>query len=177
MTWTRYRLCAYVVVALCLHSCAIYSFSGTSLSQKVKTFSIADFESNVAEGPSDLAEQLTEALSKELIQRTTLRHEEENGDIQFEGVITQLNYSPVASAASASTSEGPQDEASRLRLTITVQVNYTNLHEQERSFSKVTFTQYEDTSADNVLDEESELAKKVLAKLIKDILNASVSAW
>ena len=70
MTWTkRSQWIMYLGVAFCLHSCAIYSFSGGSLSADVKTFSIADFQSNVALGPPDLAEQFAEALGKELLQR------------------------------------------------------------------------------------------------------------
>lgn len=176
MTWIRhYNLGCYAGLILCLHSCAIYSFSGASLSAKIKTFSVADFESNVAQGPADLADQFTEALTRELLQRTVLSHAEKEGDLQFEGTITKFEYSPATSTSSSV--EGIQDEASKLRLTITLEVNYLNPHNKEFSFEKKIFTQYEDAPADSAMEEENELVKKIFTKLVKDIFNASVANW
>ncbi|MEL6153051.1 MAG: LptE family protein [Bacteroidota bacterium] len=179
MTWTkRSQWIMYLGVAFCLHSCAIYSFSGASLSADVKTFSIADFQSNVALGPPDLAEQFAEALGKELLQRTALSQVESKGDIQFEGTIIQFEYKPIAPTAITKTATKKEDQASRTRLTITVQLNYINPKDPETAFSKKKFSQYEDVDADVSTDDaEPDLVKKIFEKLIKDIFNASVASW
>ncbi|MEL6539759.1 MAG: LPS assembly lipoprotein LptE, partial [Bacteroidota bacterium] len=133
---------------------------------------MADFASNVAQGPADLAEKFTETLNQALLQRTALNSVEEDGDIQFEGTITQFKYYPAASTSSSVSDM--QDEASKLRLSITVEVNYRNPHNKKFSFDKKEFTQHEDAPADSAMEEESELVKKIFDKLLRDIFNASV---
>lgn len=177
MSWIKPKKWIYLCIACCLHSCAIYSFSGSSLSSDIKTFSIADFQSNVALGPPDLAEQFTETLGKVLLQRTALSQVEKKGDIQFEGLITQFDYKPIAPTA-ANSKDVKGDQASRTRLNITIQVSYINTKDSETTFSKKKFPQYEDIDASVSTDEaEPDLVKKIFDKLIKDIFNASVANW
>ena len=113
MIWTRPSIS--LIVTLLLQGCAIYSFSGTSLSSEVKTFSIQCL-SEVALGPPDLSEKFIEKLSSELLQRS-LKQVETQGNIQFEAIITQFKYEPVA----PSSSEG-KDKANKTRLTIKMKV-------------------------------------------------------
>jgi hypothetical protein len=164
----------YVIgISLLCHSCVFYSFSGTSLSKEVKTFSIQRFQSRATLGPADLAEQLTEKLSNELLQKTPLKQLDANGDIEFEGSITELKYSPMTPSISP---EG--DVASRTKLTLTVEVTYINKYDQEFEFSKKNFTQSADMDATaNIITEEPRMVEEVLAKLVKDIFNASVASW
>lgn len=174
MIWTRYSFLNYLWVALVAQGCGIYSFSGSSLSSEVKTFSIQPFQSNVALGPPDLAEKFTERLGKELLQRTQLSQVTTKGDIQFEGVITQFEYKPVAPTASS----GGNDQANKTRLTITVQVSYINPKDQEFTFSKKRFSQFDDMPASSSTDvEEPRLVEEIFTKLVKDIFNASVASW
>jgi hypothetical protein len=174
MTWPRYHFLNYFWLSLVLQGCGIYSFSGSSISSEVKTFSIQNFQSNVPLGPPDLAEKFTERLEKELLQRTQLSQVTTKGEIQFEGVITQFEYKPVA----PTTSIDGDDQASSTRLTITVQVSYINPKDQEFTFSKKRFSQYADTKADSNTDAaEPGLVEEIFTKLVKDIFNASVASW
>ena len=151
----------------------MYSFSGTSLSSAVKKFSIQDFQSNVAQGPADLAQQLTEKLSSELLQKTPLRQVATHGDIQFEGVITGCKYTPIAPK-----SDDQGGAAGRNQLTITLQVSYRNAHDKTAEFSKKDFAQSADIDATvNTAVEEPRLIEEVLTKLVKDVFNASVAKW
>ncbi len=173
MIWTRHSFFVHFWVALMLQGCGIYSFSGSSLSSEVKTFSIQNFQSDAALGPPDLAEKFTETLARELLQRTSLSQVTTKGDIQFEGIITQFDYKPVAP-----TSGGENDHANITQLTITMQVSYINLKEQEFVFSKRKFSQHADMPANASTDtEESSLVEEIFLKLIKDIFNASVASW
>ncbi len=169
----------YLSMALCLHSCAIYSFTGSSLSSDVKTFSIADFQSDVALGPPDLAERFTEEFSKRLLQRTALSQVDNKGDIQFEGKIKEFAYKPIAPTAGQGTGKDRiDDKASRTRLTIVIEVTYVNPNDTEATFSKRKFSQYEDADASRSTDEaEPELVEKIIAKMIEDIFRATVTSW
>ena len=162
-----------LIIGLFFQSCAIYSFSGTSLSPEVKTFSIQDFQSKVALGPADLAQKFTEKLGKELLQTPTLKQVDTSGDLQFEGVITGFKYTPIAPSRSV---QG--DTASRTKLTITIQVSYSNAHDKEFEFSKKSFEQSADMDATASTDaEESRLVEEVFTKLVKDVFSASVANW
>ena len=162
-----------LIIGLFFQSCAIYSFSGTPLSTEVKTFSIQDFQSKVALGPADLAQKFTKKLGSELLQKTPLKQVGTNGDLQFEGVITGFKYTPIAPSSS---DQG--GTASRTKLTITIQVSYSNGHDREFEFSKKSFEQSADIDATASTDaEEPRLVEEVLTKLVKDVFNASVANW
>lgn len=162
-----------ILLGLILQSCFMYSFSGSSLSKEAKTFSIQPFQSKVALGPANLNEQLTEKLRMELAQKTKLKEVFSNGDIQFEGTITDFKYTPIAPR-----SDDRGDMTSREQLSITVQVNYSNAYDKDFEFSKKQFTQTADMDASASRDtEEPGLVEDILKKLIKDIFNASIANW
>lgn len=169
----KYFITFIILVALSLEGCFMYSFSGSSLSKEAKTFSIQEFQSKVALGPSNLAEQLSHKLRAEIIQKTRLKEIVSNGDIQFEGVITEFKYTPIAPRSS---NDG--DFSSRDQLSITVQVNYSNVYDKDFEFNKKQFTQTTDIDASASRDlEEPGMVEDILKKLIKDIFNASIANW
>lgn len=174
MNWNKISgLHILCVISMLFQGCALYSFSGTALSKEVKTFSVQDFQNQSALGPADLAQQVTEKLCGELLQNTPLKQVDSNGDIQFEGMITDFKYMPIAPSSAA---QG--DVASRTQLTITLEVTYTNNQDQEFAFSKKKFSQSADMDASaSIIAEEPSLVEEVLTKLVKDILNASIANW
>ncbi len=174
MTWTR--LTATILLFIPLQGCGIYSFSGTSLPPEVKTFSLR-FQSSIALGPPDLVEKFTQTLGEELVQRSPLKQVETKGDLQLEGIIKQFKYVSMAPSKGGSKEE-ENEQASIDRLTIEVQVNYINPHDKEASFSKKTFSQYADMSADASRDsEELALITSIFSKLAKDIFNETLASW
>jgi Lipopolysaccharide-assembly len=171
MTWTK-PSALLMLSLLLLQGCGIYSFLGISVPSKAKNFSL-QVQSNVALGPPDLAEKFQQRLGNELVQRTPLKQIYTKGDLQLEGVIKQFRY---VSIASAKKDEGGQ--AFIDQLTIEVQMNYINPYNEEASFSKKTFSQYANASADtNRGDEEPRLIEEIFTKLIKDIFNETVASW
>jgi len=161
-----------LIILLLQGGCLFYSLSGSSLSKEAKTFTIQEFQSKVALGPANLAEQITQQLREEITQKTSLKETVSNGDIQFDGVITAFKYTPIAPR---STSDGAT--ASRTQLSITVQVNYTNIYDKDFEFSKKDFTQTTDVEAGNENTQEATMVGEVVKKLIQDIFNASIANW
>ena len=161
-------------IGILLQACVFYSFSGSSLSSEVKTFSIKEFYSDVAKGPPTLAQDFSHQLGEQLLQKAPLNQVDKDGDIQFEGTIKGFSYTPVA----PTTGQGGFDNAAVTRLTITVEVDYINLHDKEFQFTKKRFSQYADMPADASIDAKiPELVEEIFKKLIEDILNASVTNW
>ncbi len=171
MTWTK-PSALLILPLLLLQGCGIYSFSGTSLPSKAKTFSLK-LQSDVALGPPDLAEKLQQRLGDELVQRTPLKRVDTKGDLQLEGVIKKFSYMPMAP-----TKKDEGDQVSIDRLTIEVQMNYINPYQEDASFNKKIFSQYADASANTSRsDEESKLIEEIFTKLVKDIFNETVASW
>lgn len=169
MTWIRNSLA--LVLLLFVQGCVIYSFSGLSLPPEAKTFSLS-YQSTAALGPPDLVENFQQKLGEELTRRTPLKQVESQGDLQLEGTIKRFKY-----RAMAPSKVNGKEEASMERLTITVQVNYINQHNTDASFSKKTFSQYEDMHADaNRDDEQPGLINIIFTKLIGDIM-AEMDNW
>ncbi len=174
MTWTKLSP-ALTLLLLLLQGCGIYSFSGTSLPPEVKTFSLR-FRSDATLGPPDLAAKFQQRLSDDLVQRTPLKQVATTGDLQLEGIIKQLKYVPMAPTINGE--EGKGDQAAIDRLTIEVQMDYTNLYDEASAFSKKTFSQYADTAANTSRsNEEPRLIDAIFTKLVEDIFNETVASW
>lgn len=170
MNWKKilFGLAALVVCSGC--GVAIkYSLSGASIPPDAKTFSVAYFPNNATMVSPILSPTLTDALVDIFSRRTRLQQVEEGGDFAFEGEIT--NYTSVTAAVSS------DDYAQLNRLTITVNVRFTNALDESMSFKK-SFSAYEDYDSTQLLTEvEGTLIPEIVDKLVTDIFMASASNW
>jgi hypothetical protein len=111
----------------------------------------------------------TEALKDRINAQTKLRIVQQNGDIQYEGEITNYQVSPQSI-------QGNQTSALN-RLSITVHVKYVNTKTPSMSFDK-NFTQFSDYESSKTLSSvEDDLVKDIVDKLSQDIFNASLVNW
>ncbi|WP_299581435.1 LptE family protein [uncultured Sunxiuqinia sp.] len=153
-----------------LPSCQVsYSFTGASISPEVKTFSVYYFPNRARLINPNLSQQMTEALQDKLLRQTSLDQQEESGDLEFEGQITNYETRPM------NISQG--DLAAQTRLTVSVKVKYTNNTNHDEDWEK-TFSAYEDFDSNQILSSvEDELVTTILEKLTEDIFNASIANW
>lgn len=165
-----FRSVLFVLISLSLTSCAIkYSFTGASISPAAKTVSIQQFE-NVSTMVVPLLSSLaTEALQDRFTRQTSLSMVREDGDLSFEGEITNYTSVPIAVTGN--------EYASMNRLTITVKVKFENSIEPQYNFNK-SFSAYEDYDSNKLMQEvEPTLLPQIVEKLTEDIFNAAVSNW
>ena len=99
-----------VTTALIVHSCGIYSFTGTSIQPDVKSVTIPYFEYKALKVNPALSNQLTEALQEKFIRLTRLELVDEEGDLEVIGSVT--GYDVKATAINAS------EQAAQNRLTV-----------------------------------------------------------
>ena len=95
-------VCAVMALAgtaLLVHSCGIYSFSGTSIQPDVYTVTINYFEYKALRVNPSLSNQLTEALRDQFQRLTRLEEVPEEGDLEISGEIT--GYDVRAAAVTA----------------------------------------------------------------------------
>ena len=161
-------LCS-LLTAISLHSCGIYSFSGASISDNVKTVSIKTFENRATLSPPTLTNKLTEALKDKFSSETNLSPLLSGGDLEFNGAISNYSISPIAIQA--------DETASQNRLSISVKVDFINLIDEESNYLK-TFSRYVDydSSLDFNSIEES-LNDEVISQIIEDIFNEAFTNW
>ena len=152
-----------------ISSCGIYSFSGASISNEVKSVSINQFENVASLAPPVLSNTLTEALKDKFSSETNLIPQESDGDLIFSGRITNYSINPIAIQA--------DETASKNRLSITVKVKFVNIKDEESNFDK-TFSINEDyeSSQDFTTIEES-LNEEIVSQLIDDIFNEAFTNW
>ena len=157
------------VTALLVHSCGIYSFSGTSIQPDVKTVTIDLFEYKALRVNPSLSNDLTEGLRDKFRKMTRLAQVDYDGDLEITGEIT--GYDIRAQAVTA------QEIAAQNRLTVSVKIAYMNRLYPEEDFEK-SFSAYADYDSSQSLDAvEATLCEEIIDKLCEDILNATVANW
>src|SRR5436189_5920813 len=98
---------------LFIASCKVnYSMTGASISPDIKTFTVKYFSKTASLGPASLSQTFTEKLKDKFISQTNLASVPKDGDLVFEGAITNYTVVPIAVQ--------PNETASQNRLTITV---------------------------------------------------------
>ncbi len=166
----KYAAGLLVCLPLLFGGCRIsYTLSGASIPDAAQTVSIAYFPNNATMVAPTLSATLTDALKDRFAGQTRLNLVTENGDLALEGEIT--NY------VSAPTSISSDDYAIENKLTITVQVTFTNAIEPQWNFKR-SFSGSANYNASVLLQTvESQLIEEIVAILVDDIFNACVSNW
>ena len=159
-----------LMIFFMLTACSVnYSFTGASIPPEVKTINIKYFPNNASLVEPTLSQKLTDALRDKFTSETNLVLVNDGGDLVLEGSITGYNTSPVAIQN--------DDQAALNRLTIILDVVYTNTFDENMSFD-TKFTRYSDYSSDqNLADVQEALIEEINVMLIDDIFNKAVINW
>jgi hypothetical protein len=177
LTGIKSVLCRYYVGIICcallliLSGCSIsYKFNGANINyQTTHSISIADFPNNAPMVNPNLSNALSEGI-RDLYQRQTrLQILRKGGDLELEGEI--VGYDLTQSAIST------DSYASESRLTIRVNVHFTNNIYPEESFDK-TYTAFQTFDASRLLtDVQDELCALIITEISESIYNDTVAKW
>lgn len=160
----------FLLVILVEFGCKVnYSFTGASIPENVKTVSIKTFQNYAPLANPNYAQSFTEALKDIFLAQTNLALVGSNGDLQFDGEITNYQITSVAIQGN--------ETAALNRLSITVNVKFVNTKDKLQSF-ETSFTRFSDfSSSQSLTTVEDELIKDINSQLTQDIFNRSVSNW
>ncbi len=147
-----------------------YSFTGGDVGD-AKTVSV-DFFPNYADlVQPQLSQTFTEKLRDIFVRQTPLELVERGGDLHFEGSIVEYTIKPISAQASNI------GQVAQNRLTIAVNVIYTNKLDDKKSFQK-RFSRFEDFDANaDISAVEGELIETITQQLAENILNQSIGNW
>lgn len=171
------RIVANIFIALSLaltavivHSCGIYSFTGTSIQPDVKTVTINYFEYKALKVNPSLSNTITEAMQDKFLKLTKLEQVDIDGDLEIVGAVTGYDVKATAVTANESVAQN--------RLTVTVKVTFVNRKYPEDGFEDKSFSAYQDFDATQALESvESALCEDIVEQLCEDIFNATVAQW
>ena len=156
----------------CLFSgCSIkYSLTGASISPETKSFQVNYFQKAAALIEPGIERDFTNSLIDLLINQTSLDLVKSNGDLTYEGEITEYRISPTTATANKT--------AAQNRLTISVNVIFTNKNDEEADFEK-RFTFFHDYSgsAQLVGSQKTTAIEEIFERITQDVINASLANW
>ncbi|MDD7559764.1 MAG: LptE family protein [Porphyromonas sp.] len=167
-----FNLLCSALSALLLAGCSVsYHFNGASIDYtRIKTIHIQEFQNLAPTVYPPLATKFSEDLKYRFQTRTRLTQVSNQGDLNIEGEIIGYDITPEAVQENAL--------AAKTKLTITVNVRYTNLVNEEESFEDKTFTSFATFDASQMLtDVQDQLIEDLVTDLINQIFNATVENW
>ncbi len=151
-----------------------YSFTGGDVGN-ANTISIDFFPNNADLVQPQLSQIFTEALRDRFVRQTRLELISSEGDMMFEGSIVDYSIQPLNVQAQ---NEGEfAGQVAQTRISVTVNVIFTNKLEPDKSFER-TFNRFADFPSDQELSAvEVELLNQISQELTENIFNESVGNW
>jgi len=164
------RFFTYLVIVVVFISCKVnYGFKGISIPPEAKTISVAFFQNNAAMASPSESQKFTEKMRDMVSSQTNLALTKQNGDLQFEGAIVDYAVSPVAVQST--------DQAALNRLTVIINVKYTNSIDQSKSFNQ-NFQRFYDYSSSKTLSAiESEALDEINRQIAEDVFQKAFNNW
>lgn len=166
-----YRCLLLFAVLLPMAGCRLsVSLTGSDIDARAKTVYIQTFRNNATLVNPTLSQEFTNALKDRVQSQTPLSIiDTQNGDYSIEGEITGYSINPVAIQGN--------ETAAMNRLTITVNVRFTNKFDEKKNFEQ-TFSRYIDyNSSQNFTAIESSLVNEINDALTEDIFNKAFVNW
>ncbi|MUV03512.1 hypothetical protein GN157_07300 [Flavobacterium rakeshii] len=167
MKYIKYIL--VLVLAATVNSCGVYNFTGTGKID-AETFQVNFFQNNAEIIEPGIERQFTIRLQELIQNQTNLSITNSGGDLVYEGEITQYRISPMTATA--------DQRAAQNRLSITVNVRFTNKKNEDDDFEK-PFSFYYDFSGDSLPTGSVLTAAldEIFERITQDVFNESLAKW
>ena len=168
------KLFIVIILSLLITKCGVYSFTGASIPEGTETFQVNYFDNVAGNRPGSTVEpgldqEFTIALQDLILNQTNLNLVTNNGDLVYEGEIIQYSVTPTTSTSN--------NTAAQNRLTMRVNVRYTNKLEEEDSFEQGFSFFYDFDANQQLYDVKTAANKDLFERITLDIFNASLAKW
>ncbi|AZQ42732.1 LPS assembly lipoprotein LptE [Nonlabens ponticola] len=170
MTYRGFTIAFLILVATQLNSCGFYSLSGVSIPDNVKTFEAPFFQNVATQVEVGIARDYTLALQDLIQDQSSLSLVTNNGDYIYQGEITRYNISPITATAN--------NTASQNRLTIGINLRFTNTKIPDESFEK-GYSFYHDYPAATLLQGAAleEALDVIFTQITQEMFNDTLAKW
>lgn len=161
------RFFCLFIISVILAGCGPYSFTGVNTTAETYQVNFFRNEAPIIEPGLDIL--FTRTLQDLILNQTNLQLVTANGDLVYEGEITEYRVSPMSATA--------DQRAAQNRLTIGVRVRFINTDNEEESFER-NFSFFYDYPANTQLPAIRDTAHEVIfERITQDIFNASLANW
>lgn len=157
------------LILITFSSCSVYNFTGTGKID-AKSFQVNYFQNNAPLIEPGIERIFTQRLQNLIQNQTNLNLTNSNGDLVYEGEIVDYRVSPMTATA--------DQRSSQNRLSITVNVRFTNKNKEADNFEK-RFSFYNDYDGANQLvgAKLTENLDIIFERITQDIFNESLAKW
>ncbi len=158
-----------VIVAFSINSCSVYNFTGTGKID-AKTFQVNYFQNNADLVEPGIERTFTIELQEIIQNQTNLNLVTSGGDLVYEGEIVEYRITPMTATA--------DQRAAQNRLTVAVNVRFSNKNKPEDDFEK-RFSFYYDYDGNTQLIGSSLTTAlgEIFERITQDIFNESLAKW
>ncbi|MBK0370408.1 LptE family protein [Flavobacterium agrisoli] len=167
MKYIHYITILFITVTF--SSCSVYNFTGTGKID-AKTFQVGFFQNQADLIEPGIDRTFTLALQDLIQNQTNLSLVSNGGDLKYEGEITSYRITPMTATA--------DQKAAQNRLTIRVNVRFTNKNKETDDFER-TFEFYYDYPASTQLvgSALNTALDEIFDRITQDIFNESLAKW
>jgi len=163
-----------LIFLISLQSCGNYSFTGASIPLGTETFQVNFFENDAGNDLGSIFEpgldrDFTSSLQNILQNQTNLQLVSQDGDLVYEGEIIEYRVSPMTATSELT--------AAQNRLTISVNVRFINIKNEEDDFENRFSFYYDYPAETQLINIKSEAHDIIFERLTQDIFNASLAKW
>jgi hypothetical protein len=164
-----FRYLLFILTVFVLNSCSVYNFTGTGKID-AETFQVNYFQNNAQLVEPGLDRTFTLELQDLIQNQTNLNLVKTNGDLVYDGEIVDYRISPMTATA--------DQRALQSRLTITVNVRYSNRKKEADDFEKRFSFFYDYPGTDQLTGAtRSEAYDIIFERITQDIFNESLAKW
>ncbi|NMH27569.1 LptE family protein [Flavobacterium silvaticum] len=149
--------------------CSVYNFTGTGKID-ADTFQVNYFQNNAEIIEPGIERTFTLELQDLIQNQTNLSLTNSNGDLLYEGEITDYRITPMTATAN--------QRAAQNRLTISVMVRFTNKKKEDDNFEKrFSFFYDYDANVQLVGAPLTTALDVIFERITQDIFNDSLAKW
>lgn len=171
MIYRNIKFFIAIIGLMTLTSCGFgYSLSGVSIPDNIKTYQVDFFQNQAAFVEPGIERTFTLQLQDLILNQSSLDLVNKNGDYIYQGEITRFFIAPMTATAT--------NTASQNRVTIEVNLRFTNTKDDEASFEK-KYSFFYDYDANTqlqgaALDTALEI---IFDQITQDIFTDTLAQW
>ena len=166
----RYLIIVFsITISLLVNSCGVYNFTGTQPID-AKTFQVNYFQNNAPLVEPGIERTFTIELQEIIQNQTNLNLVSQGGELLYEGEIVDYRITPMTATA--------DQRAAQNRLTISVNVRFSNRNKEDDNFEK-RFSFFYDFDANQQLvgSQLTTALDVIFERITQDIFNESLAKW
>ena len=168
------RKAILLCLSLVMLGCKFYSFTGASIPENAETVQVTLFTNDAANSIGSTFEpgldrDFTNAMQEVLLNQTNLELTGVNGDLIYEGEITEYRVTPTTATA--------QQTAAQNRLTISINVRYINSNNEEDNFEKRFSHFYDFADTTQLQTVKADAHEEIFERITQDVFNQSLAKW